>query len=468
MRSQQERAVALIGLEDEQVARARARAAPTLVQVAADEEARVEPRALEHHGHHGRRRGLAVRARHGDRSFPGRQGARAPAREPTPAPRDGAPRRAPRCGPRWRSTRSRRRGRRADVRRIVPDRDVGAQLAKLAEPLRVLQVRPADGDRRGPAGASRGSACRRRRSRSCGGARRRRATARRASGCSPAVARSARGRRSCVRRLGHQRREPVRGVRFRPRAGARAHRPQPVRVVQQLDDPIERTSRRELRVEPRPRRRRRARARGRSPLDGSRSRTGTAPGSTGARRRPARRWSWRPLATPPDRPRRSRAPSDRGTGSPSHERRPARSVAPSTAHASRPGPATTSSWRSVRSTNTGRAAATTWSRCSAPWLPPITITVRRAGSRPNTVPASAVSVLAMFRHVEDRSTDRIADRLDPRVAPESGRAHPRTAIATADAHRASSRFARPRTAFGSCSTIGMCARRAARIGGTLT
>ena len=60
-------------------------------------------------------------------------------------------------------------------------------------------------------------------------------------------------------------------------------------------------------------RHRRAPARARSRLDGPRWRADTAPGSTAARTPPAPRWSSRPTVPRPDRRRRIRAPSDPGT-----------------------------------------------------------------------------------------------------------------------------------------------------------
>ena len=58
----------------------------------------------------------------------------------------------------------------------------------------------------------------------------------------------------------------------------------------------------------------------------------------------------------------------------------------------------------------------------------------------------------------------VSMRAPPEIRPRASS----NAIATDVADRASNRFAKPGTAFGSWSTIGMCARRAASIGGTLT
>jgi hypothetical protein len=62
----QERAVALVGLDDEQVAAAVVGVAGRLVEVAADGERRVDAAVLRRDGEHRGRRGLAVGAGDGD------------------------------------------------------------------------------------------------------------------------------------------------------------------------------------------------------------------------------------------------------------------------------------------------------------------------------------------------------------------------------------------------------------------
>src|SRR5207302_1708956 len=66
----EKRAEGLVGLGDQDVARAEAGARTDVVQVAADDEGRLEAGAVQDTGDHRRRRGLAVRA--GDRYTPAR------------------------------------------------------------------------------------------------------------------------------------------------------------------------------------------------------------------------------------------------------------------------------------------------------------------------------------------------------------------------------------------------------------
>ncbi len=63
----QERPVALVGLDDEQLTGVPGRVRPDLVHLAADDEARVQTCFDEHQGEHRRCRGLAVGARDRDR-----------------------------------------------------------------------------------------------------------------------------------------------------------------------------------------------------------------------------------------------------------------------------------------------------------------------------------------------------------------------------------------------------------------
>ena len=142
-----ERAVALVRLDDEHVARAVVRPRPRRGQVAADGERRVEPAVLQRDGEHRRGRGLAVRARHGGDAAPVRQrGERlGPVHHGSPRSRAATSSGLSR-GSRWRR---RRLGRRRQVGRVVADLDARAERPQGEHRARVLGVRPGD---RHPAG----------------------------------------------------------------------------------------------------------------------------------------------------------------------------------------------------------------------------------------------------------------------------------------------------------------------------
>ena len=335
---------------------------------------------FQHHGHHRRRRGLAVGAGDGDRACPAVRAAsacaRARHRHPRTAGRVELDVRSPMALDTTTAS-----GRVADCSpgRARP-KTSRAQRPQLVQTRRVLEVRARDRDRPARAAGSRGRASRRRRSRSGGGA------SRSSEGTSSVGMLPAAGERG----LGHAlaasatTTRAVRGVRLRPRA-ARAPSMQPVRVVHSSMI-------------------RSAKSTGESSASG---RTMAAP--TRASSRAFASW-WSSVAygyghqdrrEPADGDLRDgRRPGARhdqiGRGVPSSIRSrngppwhtsalralggageravrdPARSAPAAGDRSGRP--------------NTGRAAATAWSRCSAPWLPPDTMTVRRAGRGPAPFP----------------------------------------------------------------------------------
>ena len=131
---QQERPVALVGLEHEQVPVARPRAAAAFVEVAAHEIAGVQPGALQHDGHHRGGGGLAVGAGDRDRRRRGRQRRQRLLPRPHLDPRARGRPPARRCPLRSRWRRSPRPARRA-ARGVVSDPDVGAERTEFPQAL---------------------------------------------------------------------------------------------------------------------------------------------------------------------------------------------------------------------------------------------------------------------------------------------------------------------------------------------
>ena len=321
---QQERPVALVRLEDEEVAGARARAAPALVEIAADQEGRDRARRLR-----GRprasRSSWSCRACRRPRSIAARSSSAASAcgARPHGDVALAAPRRSSAfaVADRARDHDGVGTGLR-DVRRVVTHLDARAQASRARRsPFESLRSDPLTVDAAREQELARGSAC----PAPPIPIRWTRRDTRRATGTSSVGMLPGGGEYERVFMRGRPPRRGPRAGRRRQASPTRRARPPSRRslldIVHELRRPtLARTAGVRSAVEqttaaPR------APARARSRPDGSRSRAGTAPGSTAARRPRARR---RRAARPRDDEvgdRVARAPSGRGTAPPRHARR---------------------------------------------------------------------------------------------------------------------------------------------------
>ena len=289
---EQERPVALVGLEDEDVTGSAPRAAAALVQVAADQVAGIESTPFEDHRDHRGGGRLAVRAGDGHGAMPG--GERRQRLLPRPHGQFALP-----SHPQLRvrvadRARDDHRVGGAEPRGIVAHPHLGAG----ARPVRATPSSPSCRNHAprcpGRAAGGRGCACPPPRRRSCARTGPRRDSARGAWGCFPRAARTT----SCGD-LRHEVRDTLVGVGTCPLEHRRRHRGTPRLVVEERRDPLGEGRRRQCRPRARPRRPLRAPPRGRWPPDGARWRRGTARGSTAPRRPRAPT----PCPTPPSQRR---------------------------------------------------------------------------------------------------------------------------------------------------------------------